>query len=141
MYDADILIGEIDHFSNHKLKRKNDLKTLIEISIKNKREKLLDVLTFNAKYVLGLQRILTKGSSNPEINNFEDIKKDYSDNLVKLIEQIKELANFTPEEIKNHFDKTYFELSRQNLKNLNELLEDLEWTKMLLNKKKHQLKK
>jgi len=138
--DADKLTGEIDHFSNHKLKRKDDLKTLIEISIKNKKEKLLESLTFNAKYVLGLQRVLKKGNSNSEVSNLGDIKKDYSENLIKSIEQMKELMDFISEETKNHFDKTYFELSQQSLQNLSELLEDLEWTKMFLNQKKRQLK-
>jgi len=136
--NADKLVEEIDHFSNHKLKRKDDLKTLIEVSIKNEKEKLLENLSFTAKYVLGLQRALKKGSSNPEISNLEKQKEDYSNNLIKSIEQIKELGNFTSEEIKIHFNKTYFELSQQALKNLNELLEDLEWTKMYLNQQKRQ---
>jgi hypothetical protein len=135
--DVDKLIGEIDHFSNHKLKRKDDLRTLIEIGFSSEKEKLLNSLYFNAKYVLGLQRVLKKGSSNPEISSLEKIKEDYTNNLIKSIEQIKELVNFSPEETKNHFNKTYFELSQQCLKNLNELFEDLEWTKMYLNKQKY----
>jgi hypothetical protein len=138
--DADKLIGEIDHFSNHKLKKKDDLRILIEVSIKNGKEKLFEDLTFTAKYVLGLQRVLKKGSINPEISNLEEIKEDYSNNLIKSIEQIEELVNFSSKETKSLFSKTYFELSQQSLQNLNELLEDLEWTKMYLNQKKRQLK-
>ncbi len=134
--DSDKLIGEIDNFSNHKLKRKDDLKILIEISKENKKEKLFESLSFNAKYVLGLQRVLKKGISNPEINSLEKIKKDYSDNLIKSVEQVRELVSFSSEEIKNHFNKIYLELSHQSISNLNELLEDLEWTKMYLNLKK-----
>ncbi|OGU75955.1 MAG: hypothetical protein A2V93_05240 [Ignavibacteria bacterium RBG_16_34_14] len=134
--DADKLIVEIDHFSNHKLKRKSDLGILIEVIIKNGREKLFEDLTFNAKYVLGLQRVLKKGNASSEIGNLEKIKEDYTNNLIKSIEQIKELMNFTSEEMQNHFNETYFELSHQSLQNLNELLEDLEWTKMFLNQLK-----
>ncbi|HSP88512.1 MAG TPA: hypothetical protein VLN45_10295, partial [Ignavibacteriaceae bacterium] len=88
--DADKLIGEINKFSNHKLKRKDDLKTLIELSERYKKEKVFENLTFTAKYVLGLQRVLKKGSGNSEINNLENIKEDYSKNLMKSIEQVKE---------------------------------------------------
>ncbi len=136
--DADKLIGEIEQFSNQKLKRKDDLKTLIEESKKNEKEKLLENLSFNAKYVLGLQRVLKMGSSNSEISSLEKIKEDYTNNLIKSIGQIKELVNFSSEENKIHFNKTYFDLTQQALKNLNELLEDLEWTKIYLNQKKRQ---
>jgi hypothetical protein len=136
--NSGMLLEEIEEYSNFKLKRKDDLRILIEVCNTNKKTKLFEDLSFTAKYILGLQRVLKKGVINPEINNLEKIKKDYSDNIIKVIEQIKELINLTPGKTKERFDKTYIELSQQGLSNLNELLEDLEWTKMYFNSKKRQ---
>jgi len=133
-----MLLEEIEEYSNFKLKRKDDLRILIEVCNTNNKAKLFEDLSFTAKYILGLQRVLKKGVINPEINNLEKIKKDYSDNIIKVIEQIKELITLTPGKTKERFDKTYIELSQQGLSNLNELLEDLEWTKMYFNSKKRQ---
>lgn len=134
--NATKFVGEVDDFSNHKLKRKDDLNILFAISINDKKENLFESLSFSAKYVLGLQRVLKKGGSNPEVSSLDKIKEDYTNSLLKSIEQIKELINFSPEETKTRFNKIYFELSRQSLQNLNELLEDLEWTKIYLNQRK-----
>lgn len=135
--NAEKLVKEIEGFSKNKLKRKDDLKILIEVSIKNEKMTLLKDLSFTAKYVLGLQRALKKGSTNPEIGNIDKIKEDYSDNLIKSLDQVKEITDLASEKTKNDFNKIYFELSRQSLQNLNELLEDLEWTKMYFNHLKH----
>jgi hypothetical protein len=132
------IVEEIEEFSNHKLKRKNDLKTLFEISSVHNKTRLLEDLCFTAKYILGLQRILKKGSMNPEIGNLEKLKEDYSDNFNKAVGQIKEILIPAPEQIKTHFNKNYLELSGESFSNLNNLLEDLEWAKMYLNKKKRQ---
>ena len=82
------LVEEINVFSEQKLKRKNDLKILLEMSFKNEKSVLLENLSFTAKYIRGLERVLKKGSMNPEISNIEQIKQDYTNNIKKLIDQI-----------------------------------------------------
>ncbi len=138
MIETDKLLTEIEKFSNNKLKKKEDLKTLLKISDSENKFKQFEELTFTAKYVLGLQRVLKKGSMNPDITNLEKVKKDYSDNLVKATSQIKELLQSSPDETRYYFMNTYLELNQQSLQRLIELLEDLEWTKMYLNNIKRQ---
>lgn len=135
---TDNLIEEVEKFSDHKLKRKDDLKTLYEISSANGKLKKFEDLSFTAKYILGLQRVLKQGVMNPEIGNLEKIKQDYSENLKKVIDQIKEFVNLLHNDTTEHFNKTYIELSHHSLNNLIELLEDLEWTKKYLNSQKRQ---
>jgi hypothetical protein len=133
---ADKIVEEINVFSNSRLKRQDDLKFLFEAA--NQTEKsYLENLSFTAKYILGLQRVLKKGSMNPEITSLEQVKNDYSENIQKVVNQLMEIIKLSPEKIQNHFQKTYFELTHQGLQNLNELLDDLEWTKMYLNQQKH----
>lgn len=134
----DNLLDEVEQFANNKLKRKKDLETLVRLSYENEKTKEFEDLSFTAKYIIGLQRVLKKGNTNPEVTNLEQIKKDYSSNFEKVVVQFKEILSSSSEEIKNYFHKTYLELNQESFINLNELLEDLEWTKMYLNKKKRQ---
>ena len=130
------LVEEINVFSEQKLKRKNDLKILLEMSFKNEKSVLLENLSFTAKYIRGLERVLKKGSMNPEISNIEQIKQDYTNNIKKLIDQIKELISLADTEVNSYFEERYFKLTQEGFQSLSELLEDLEWTKMYFNRQK-----
>ena len=130
------LVEEINVFSEQKLKRKNDLKILLEMSFKNEKSVLLENLSFTAKYIRGLERVLKKGSMNPEISNIEQIKQDYTNNIKKLIDQIKELISLADTEVNSYFEERYFKLTQEGFQSLSELLEDLEWTKMYFNQQK-----
>jgi len=130
------LVEEINVFSEQKLKRKDDLKILLEMSFKNEKSALLENLLFTAKYIRGLERVLKKGSMNPEISNIEQIKQDYTNNIKKLIDQIKELISFADTEVNSYFEERYFKLTQEGFQSLSELLEDLEWTKMYFNRQK-----
>ena len=130
------LVEEINVFSEQKLKRKDDLKILLEMSLKNEKSALLENLSFTAKYIRGLERVLKKGSMNPEISNIEQIKQDYTNNIKKLIDQIKELISFADTEVNSYFEEKYFKLTQEGFQSLSELLEDLEWTKMYFNRQK-----
>ncbi len=126
-------VNEVENFSGAKLKRKAELLRIYEEAIKNDRLKLFEETVFTAKYVQGLLRIVKSGTQNPEVQNLESIKKDFSDNINKAVAQLKELINNADDELKSHFEKTYFKLSQVGFLNLAELLNDLEWTKMYMN--------
>jgi len=131
-------LDEINNFSGQKLKKKNDLRIVIEICYDNDNLVLLENLSFTAKYIRGLERVLKKGNMNQEISNLEQIKQDYINNINKSVEQLKEIVNFAASEVKNYFEETYFKLTQDGFKNLSELHEDLEWTKMYFNQLKRQ---
>jgi hypothetical protein len=126
-------INDVEKFSKDKLKRKAELIRIYEEALKSNNEKLFDDLTFTAKYVQGLMRVVKSGSVNPDIKNLDSIKKDFTDNMNKVVLKIKELISSADENLKIHFEQTYFELSQQGFVNLAELLSDLEWTKIYLN--------
>jgi hypothetical protein len=126
-------INDVEKFSKDKLKRKAELIRIYEEALKSNNEKLFDDLAFTAKYVQGLMRVVKSGSVNPDIKNLDSIKKDFTDNMNKVVLKIKELISSADENLKIHFEQTYFELSQQGFVNLAELLSDLEWTKIYLN--------
>ena len=129
-------VNEVEKFSKSKLKRKAELIRIYEESLNNKKEALFEDLVFTAKYVQGLLRIVNNDAVTSGVNNIEQIKKDFSDNLNKVVDKIKEIISNTDENMKLHFEQTYFELSQQGFLNLSELLSDLEWTKLYMNEKK-----
>ncbi len=126
-------VNDVEKFSKSKLNRKAELVRIYEEALKSGKEKLFDDLTFTAKYVQGLMRIVKSGSVNPDIKNIDSIKKDFTDNMNKVVSKIKEIISSADENMKTHFEQTYFEMSQQGFVNLAELLADLEWTKMYLN--------
>lgn len=131
---------EVEKFSKSKLKRKAELIRLYEEALKYRKEKLFEELVFTAKYVQGLMRAVQAGTYSSEISNIEQIKRDFSDNLNKVVVQIKEIIVSAGDEMKSHFENTYFELTQQGFLNLSELLNDLEWSKMYINERKRKEK-
>lgn len=129
-------VNEVEKFSKSKLKRKAELIRIYEEAVNNNNEKLFEDLIFTAKYVQGLLRVVKSGSANSEINNLDQIKKDFTDNLNKVVLEIKKIISGADEDMKTHFEQTYFELSQQGFINISELLSDLEWTKIYLNDRK-----
>lgn len=126
-------VDEVEKFSRSKLNRKIELLRIYEEALKLNEEKEFEQLAFTAKYLCGLLRVVKTGQLNPEVKNIERVKKDFSDNMDKVIELIRKIIAGVDEELKEHFETTFFKLSQESLINLNELLLDLEWVKMYLN--------
>ena len=131
--NATAFISEVENFSKTKLKRKAELIRIFEEAAKQNKLKTFEELTFTAKYVQGLLRVVKKGAGNPEIKNIDSIKNDFSSNMNKVVEQLKTITSDSDEEMKKYFDENFFQLSQESFMNLNELLNDLEWVKMYSN--------
>lgn len=76
-----------------------------------------------------------------DVPNINEIKKDLSENISKVTSQLKSLLEFTGGETRNYFQKEYFDLTQNAFNNFNELLSDLEWTKIYFNTEKREIKK
>src|SRR5664280_2643695 len=132
------IIEEIDDFSQHKLNKKTDLKTLYCQSVKDGKEKTFEELSFTAKYVQGLMRVLKTGTGNPEVKSLEHIRRDFTHNMSKIVDQMKEIVANADETVKLYFEKTYFDMSHQGMQNLTLILSDFEWAKKYFNMQKRQ---
>jgi hypothetical protein len=122
------------------LKKKNDLLIIFEIAFNFNKENFLDDLTFTAKYLCGLIRVLQKNAVNMPAQMLEKTKADYAGNIRKVISQLRSLISESEGSVKEIFEKNYFELTQEALHNLNDLLSDLEWTKIYLNVEKRKVK-
>jgi hypothetical protein len=132
------IIDEIEEFSENKLNKKTDLKTLYSLSITADKGKTFDDLSFTAKYAEGLMRVLKTGINNPDVKSLEHIKKDFTHNMQKIVDQMKQIVSNADEQIKRYFEITYFDMSQQGMQNLTLILSDLEWAKKYFNMQKRQ---
>lgn len=127
------LLKEVEDFSKISLPNKENLLLVFTEGLKAENLKSFNNLIFTAKYVQGLKRVLGKGASLPDVNNLEDIKKDLSENLISVMEILKEFNTSMPEDKREGFQNKYLNMNHECLTNLNNLLECLEWTKIYLN--------
>ena len=132
------IIDEIEEFSQVKLNKKADLKTLYSLSLKTDKGKTFEELSFTAKYAEGLMRVLKTGINNPDVKSLEHIKKDFTHNMQKIVDQMKEIVANADDQIKRYFEMTYFDMSQQGMQNLTLILSDLEWAKKYFNMQKRQ---
>jgi hypothetical protein len=130
------MLNDVELFSDTLLKRKADLQIIIDESLKNNFGAEFEELTFTGKYVQGLKRVLQKGADFQEIDNLDHVKKDLTENMEKVIGDIRALLIHSSETNKKYFEETYLSLTPNCFQNLNDLLEDLEWFKKYLNHQK-----
>ncbi len=130
------ILNEVEIFSDSLLKRKTDLQIIFYECLNNNLEKEFEELTFTGKYVQGLKRVLQKGGEFQEIDNLDHVKKDLTENMEKVIGDIRALLIHSSETNKKYFDDTYLSLTPNCFQNLNDLLEDLELVKKYLNYQK-----
>lgn len=130
------ILNDVELFSDSLLKRKADLQIITNESLQNNFEAEFEELTFTGKYVQGLKRVLQKGADFQEIDNLDHVKKDLTENMEKVIGDIRALLIHSSETNKKYFDDTYLSLTPICFQNLNDLLEDLEWVKKYLNYQK-----
>jgi hypothetical protein len=130
-------LNNTQRFNKHPLNKKDDVQLLITIVVKFKREKQFNELIFTAKYLKGLLRIVNKAPCIPEVESIDHIKSDISENMKKVVEQLRNLISGTEANAINLFEKNYLSLDQKNFSNLNLLLDDLESLKKYLNHLKH----
>ena len=115
------ILNDVEVFSDSVLKRKDDLQIIIDESLQHNFEAEFEELTFTGKYVQGLKRVLQKGADFQEIDNLVHVKKDLTENMEKIIGDIKALLINSSEINKKYFEDTYLSLTTNCFHNLNVL--------------------
>jgi len=130
--DKNFLTG-VEDYTGSLLQKKGDISKLIEVVVAEKKEEEFEKLTFTAKYICGMMRVVKNAPGIPEVSSIDQIKSDLNENMKKGIEQLKDIIAFSGESERDYFDKTYFTLSTQNFSNLTQLFSDLESVKKYIN--------
>jgi len=130
--DKNFLKG-VEDYTGSLLLRKDDIHRLIEVVVVEDKEEEFEQLTFTAKYVCGMMRVVKNAPSIPEVSSIDQIKSDLNENMKKGIEQLREIIASSNGNEKDYFEKTYFSLTTQNFNNLTQLFSDLESVKKYIN--------
>lgn len=126
---------KVNTFSNYKLKKIDDLTNIISLSYEYNLQKEIEEISFTAKYIQGLMRVMKSANENPEIPNIQNLKEDLTKNFEKIKEQLNIIIS-KDENTKFYFKKHFFEMTPESFKNLNDLLHDFEWIKIYSNEEK-----
>jgi hypothetical protein len=130
--DKNFLKG-VEEYTSSLLLKREDIFKLIDIAVINHKEEEFEKLTFTAKYICGMMRVVKNAPGIPEVSSIDQIKNDLNENMKKGIEQLKEIIVTSGEAEKDYFDKTYFILTTHNFSNLTQLFSDLESVKKYIN--------
>jgi hypothetical protein len=126
-------LDDVEEFSGKSLNKKDDLVIIIEAYNTYEKSEDFESLSFTGKYVNGLFRVLKNSVKIPEVENVDHIKKDLSENMEKVIYQLKEITLNMNEKNKISIEDNYIKLSQNSLQNLQQLVEDLDKIKKYLN--------
>jgi len=126
-------LKEVEDYTGSMLLKKDDIVKLIEVVVAEKKEEEFEKLTFTAKYICGLIRVVKNAPGIPEVSTIDHVKNDLNENMKKGIDQLREIIAFSNGDVKDYFEKTYFTLSTQNFNNLTQLFSDLESVKKYIN--------
>ena len=126
-------LDDVEKFSGKSLNKKDDLADIIEVYKSAKKFEDFENLSFTGKYVNGLFRVLANSTKIPEVENVDHIKKDLSENMEKVISQLKEITSYMNAKNKMLIEENYLKLSQSSLQNLRLLVEDLDIVKKYLN--------
>jgi len=126
-------LTKVEAYTSNPLQRKDDLKKTIDVSISNGKEEEFEKLTFTAKYICGMMRVLKNAPGIPDVTSIDHIENDLNENMKKGIELLKEIISFSDDSNREYFDRTYFTLTAQNFANLSQLFSDLESVKKYIN--------
>jgi len=139
-YNASVFFNEVEKFSNHSLNRKAEMIVIYDAAVDSNQMDIFHDVCFTAKYLVGMMRVLQEGGNNPQVSSLDHVKKDFSANLTKAIEQLRKIIFSADESQKKYFEEEIFVRSHSGLTNLNELLADLEQVKLYLNYLKREKK-
>ncbi len=127
------LLDEVEKFNGKSLNRKQDLSIIIDVYNQTGKIEDFEKLSFTGKYLNGLFRVIKSSVKIPEVQSIEHVKKDLSENMEKVISQLREITFKMNDVDKKKIEYNYLELSQHSLQNLQQLVEDLDNIKKYLN--------
>ena len=124
---------KVEEYISNPLQRKDDIRKIIDVVTENGKEDEFEKLTFTAKYICGMLRVLKNAPGIPDVSSIDHVKNDLNENMKKGIDQLKEIISFSDGSDGEYFDKNYFTFSPANFANLSQIFSDLESVKKYIN--------
>ena len=74
-------LSKVEEYTSNPLERKDDLKKIIDVVLDNSKQDEFEKLTFTAKYICGMFRVLKTAPGIPEIQSVDHVKNDLNENM------------------------------------------------------------
>jgi len=132
-FELSEVISELKKISNDKLNAQEDLERIISTSIEFNQIKELEAVSFQAKYIHGLIRVIQKRETIVDESYSTKIKEELVNGYENLKNGLKKITQNCTPFIQQIFEEKYFLLTQSSLKNLNLLSEDLSILKFYFN--------
>lgn len=127
------MTASVSDFSGGRLRRKEDLERLIDLSIKHNRKKELEEAAFDAKFLQGLFSIVQRGESALDEPLFAKYMQEYTEAMTRVKDNLSQIISGAGEFYNKIFTQKYLSLTQESVSNLNDLCYDLSWLKMYMN--------
>lgn len=131
--DVKKILKEVERLSNNHLYFRDDLEILAKIAQQSGKLKMLEEISFNAKFSAGLLKVIQRKDPLVEESFLVKASNEYKDSLQKVVKLLEDLLSAENDFIRNIFKEKYLELNQQCLNNLNNLCSDLSYLKLYFN--------
>ncbi len=121
------LVAALDAFARNGLRRREDLGTLLEVAARTDRVRLLDELSFDAKFASRSMEIMRR--IGKDATGYDGLEREVSAALARVGERLRALMQDAPDEERRRFTSRYFAMTGDSLGQLLDLLHDLSWYK------------
>lgn len=130
---AEKFIEGLENFSLRPFHFPTDVKKIITHSFQKQQIETLHDLSFNAKYIVGLQRSVNKSTGNTEIRNLPQMKEDLASGYKKTYLLLNTVIADMGPEWEHRFKQLFLETTHESFERFTGLLEDLEQVKVYFN--------
>ena len=131
------ILNKLDELSDGKLKFRDDIEKLVDTAIADNKMKLLEEISFTAKFIQGLLSIIQKKDDTIDPAYFEKAVGEYTEAVSGIKNQLEELISANSEFYKSIFSAKFFSMTQASLQNLNYLCADLSYLKLFFNDLKY----
>jgi len=120
-------VDRVDSYSRDRLKNKQDISILLQVSRDHGQEQVFDDLTFHAKYIYRLFGIMKRTS--PDSEAYPKLSAEFQHGVEKVSMSMRSLLKLGPDDIEQRFTDKYFSLTHAGMENLMNISHDLSWIK------------
>jgi hypothetical protein len=124
------IINFLNSIRDGKLRKSNDLATVLEIAATYDEIELIDKIIFSGAYIWNLNQTIRR---NPEIDGIAQLHNEMRKTIEELHEMLINLLESAEDDVKKRFNEIYFPLTAGAIKNLIDLAHDLYALKELQN--------
>ncbi len=113
----------LDQFTSHKLRKREDVGTLLEIGVTASAAAEFNKLVFQSKVSWNVYNVLNKSSASEDA--YPMLEREFGQSIADLREALVFFAANAPEVTGNHLKSTYLGMESGTLRNLIDLAHDL----------------